>query len=222
MILTNAQIVEAYKRGDILIEPFNEEQVQGATYDIRVGEQGITTSSKKVVNIREAGFLTLQPGDFGIVIVDEIIRLGPRYVGRFGLRSKYARKGLIATTGPQIDPGYHGRLIIGLTNLAPKSVTISHHDHLLSVEFHELSQATTKPYEGPYQDKISLGPEEIETIAESESMSLPEMITTLRVLTQNVGALTNEVKVVEWAVGVGLGVVAILIAVFGVVLVYKH
>jgi hypothetical protein len=113
-------------------------------------------------------------------------------------------------------------LIIGLTNLAPKSVTISHHDHLLSVEFHKLEAPTTKPYEGPYQDRIILGPEEIEAIAESESMSLPEMITTLRVLTQNVGALTNEVKVVEWAVGIGLGVVALLIAVFGVVLTYKH
>lgn len=222
MILNAQQITEALKSGDIEIEPFHEGQVQGATYDLEVGEQGITTSSKKVVNIREVGFLTLQPGDFAVVLVNEIIRLGPQYVGRFGLRSKYARKGLIATTGPQIDPGYHGRLIIGLTNLAPKSVTISHHDHLLSVEFHKLEAPTTKPYAGPYQDRIILGPEEIEAIAESESMSLPEMITTLRVLTQNVGALTREVKVVEWAVGVGLGVVALLIAVFGIVLTYKQ
>jgi len=87
--------------------------------------------------------------------------MGLQYVGRFGLRSKYARKGLIATTGPQIDPGYHGRLIIGMTNLSPKPVTLSFGDHLLSVEFHRLDEATTKTYCGPYQDRLTLGPEEI-------------------------------------------------------------
>jgi len=124
MILAAQQIVEAYRRGDIMINPFEPDQVQGATYDFRVGEQGATTSSKKLVNIREAGYFLLQPGDFGIVTVLEEIRLGPQYAARFGLRSKYARKGLIATTGPQIDPGYQGRLIVGVTNLTPKPVSL--------------------------------------------------------------------------------------------------
>jgi len=57
MILTDHQIVAAYKQGDIVIEPFDEHQVQGATYDLRVGQQGATTTSKKVVNIKEAGFI---------------------------------------------------------------------------------------------------------------------------------------------------------------------
>src|ERR1700733_7631316 len=135
MILTDHQIVAAYKQGDIVIEPFDEHQVQGATYDLRIGQQGATTTSKKVVNIKETGFITIQPGDFAVITVDEILRLGPQYVGRFGLRSKFARKGLIATTGPQIDRGYHGRLIIGMTNLSPKPITLSYGDDFLSVEF---------------------------------------------------------------------------------------
>lgn len=94
MILNDRQIVEAYKRGDIVIEPFSEEQVQAATYDLRVGEQAATTSSKKVVNVRDAGYVLLNPGDFAVVTVLEIIRLGPQYTARFGLRSKFARKGL--------------------------------------------------------------------------------------------------------------------------------
>src|SRR5713226_1448421 len=161
MILTHDQIIQAYKNHDILIEPFDEQQIQAASYDLRVGDKGGTTSSKKVTSIKEQDYLTLEPGDFAIVTVFEELRLGAQYAARFGLRSKHARKGLIATTGPQIDPGYHGRLIIGLTNLAPKSVTVSHGDHLLSVEFHKLAESTTKPYTGPYQDRISLGPEEI-------------------------------------------------------------
>jgi len=33
MILTDRQIIEAHRKGDISIEPFEESQVQGATYD---------------------------------------------------------------------------------------------------------------------------------------------------------------------------------------------
>ena len=216
MILTDHQIVAAYKQGAIVIEPFDEHQVQGATYDLRIGEQGATTTAKKVVNIKETGFITIQPGDFAVIIVDEILRLGPQYVGRFGLRSKFARKGLIATTGPQIDPGYHGRLIIGMTNLSPKPITLSYGDDFLSVEFHKLSEASTKPYSGPYQNRLALGPEEIEAITENEGMALSEVLTTLRSLSQNVAALTSEMKTFRWLIPLmiafGIAVVAIIVS----------
>jgi dCTP deaminase len=216
MILNDRQIVEAYRKGDIVIEPFSEEQVQAATYDLRVGEQGASTSSKKVVNIRENGYLALSPGDFAVITVLEIIRLGPQYVARFGLRSKFARKGLIATTGPQIDPGYHGRLIIGITNLTPKPVTLAYGDDFLSVEFHRLSEPSTKPYSGPYQDRLTLGPEEIEAITESEGMALSEMLTTLRSLSTNVGTLTSELKNLKWSlplmITIGFTIISLVLA----------
>src|SRR5947207_8838207 len=122
MILTNKQIEETYRNGDLLINPFDEKQIEAATYDLRVGTQGVTTTSKKVVDIKEHGFLIIEPGDFAVVLTLEELRLSPQYAARFGLRSKYARKGLIATTGAQIDPGYHGRLVVGLTNLSPKPI----------------------------------------------------------------------------------------------------
>ena len=216
MILTDRQILDTYRQGDIVIEPFDEKQIQGATYDLRVGEQGATTTSKKVVNIRESGYLIIEPGDFSVVTVLEIIRLGPQYVGRFGLRSKFARKGLIATTGPQVDPGYHGRLIIGITNLSPKPVTLSYGDDFLSLEFHRLQEPSTKPYDGPYQDRITLGPEEIECIAETEGMALSEVLKTLRSLSANVAALATEVKALKtWLpimITVGVAIIGIIVA----------
>lgn len=217
MILTNDQILDAYRKQNILINPFDEKQIQGATYDLRVGDKGATTSSKKLINIRENGYLTLEPGDFGIIIVFEELRIGPQYAARFGLRSKYARKGLIATTGPQIDPGYHGRLILGLTNLTPRPVTLAYKDDLVSVEFHQLDQPSTKPYDGPYQDKMDLGPEEIEFITETEGMALSEVLTTLRSLSQNVAMLSSEVRTLRWAIPVitalGFAITAVIVAI---------
>src|SRR5665213_3274285 len=176
---------------------------------------------KKLLRINETGFLTIKPGDFAIIITLEQINLGAQYVGRFGLRSKFARKGLIATTGPQIDPGFHGRLIVGLTNLSPKPISISHKDDFLSVEIHRLEHPTEKPYDGPYQDKLELGPEEIEAITEREGMALSEVLTTLQSLSQNMGALTKDIDTLKWVIGIGVAVVAIAMAVVGAIVVLK-
>jgi dCTP deaminase len=222
MILTAQQITAAYKKGDIMISPFADEQIQAATYDLRIGEQGITTTTKKKINIKETGYISLEPGDFCLIITLEEVGLGPQYAARFGLRSKYARKGIIATTGPQIDPGYRGRLIIGLTNLSPKAVSLPYKDDLLSVEFHRLEEATIKPYSGPYQGKMELGTEEIETITESQGMALSEMLTTMRSLSSNVGALSADVKAMKWMFGIGMGIMAIGIAIIAILVEFRH
>ena len=214
MILTDGQIMKACQQRDIVIEPYAEAQVQPATYDLRVGQQGATTSTKKVINIKEAGYLLLQPGDFAILMTLEEITLGAQYAARFGLRSKYARKGLIATTGPQIDPGFSGRLVVGMTNLTPTPISLPFKDDFLSVEFHKLEEPAKNPYTGPYQKKTALGPEEIEAVTEGTGMALSEMLTTLRTLTQNVAALTGEVHTLRWAVPI---VVTIGIAVIGII-----
>lgn len=216
MILNHQQIMEACQSGKLSIKPFDEGQAEAATYDLRVGEQGATTSTKKIVNIRQAGYLLLQPGDFAVVTVLEEIRLDASHAARFGLRSKYARKGLIATTGPQIDPGYHGHLILGLTNLTPKPISLPYKDDFISVEFHRLEAPTDKPYAGPYQDKMELGPEEIEAITETEGLALSEVISTLRSLSSNVGQLASEVNTLRWTiptiVALGIALIAALIA----------
>ena len=221
MILSDRRIEEAVENGRIVIEPFERKQVQPASYDLRVGNQGATTSSKRVVDVRSAGFVILEPGDFGVITVHEKIGLDTQHAARFGLRSKYARKGLIATTGPQIDPGFRGRLIIGLTNLTPRPVPVPYLDDIVSVEFHRLEEPVETPYSGPYQDRMGLGAEEIEFIAESEGMALSEMIHTLRSLSENVGILTKdvslltgEVRSIKWSIPV---ILAIGLAVIGYV-----
>ena len=218
MILNNRQISEAVNYGAIIIDPFDEKQVQAASYDLRVGNQGAVASAKKLTNIQEEGYLLLKPGDFAVIIAFEKIHLDTQHVGRFGLRSKYARKGLIATTGPQIDPGYEGRLIIGLTNPTPNSITLSYKDDFLTAEFHKLEEPSTKPYTGKYQGKTELRPEDIEMIVETESMSIPEILTTLNSLSQYAGSvatdvkiLTNDMKWFRWTVGIGIAVLAIIV-----------
>ena len=223
MILNAQQIRAAVEAGEIGIDPFDEKQLQAATYDLRVGDQGATTSTKKLKSLKDDGYLLVNPGDFAVITVKEVITLGAQYTGRFGLRSKYANKGLLATTGPQVDPGFTGRLIIGLTNLTPTAVSIPHNDHVVSIEIHRLEQPTEKPYKGRYQGKMELGAEEIEMITEGTGMALSEVLTTLGSLSKNVATLSEQVGtmaaelrtqryLVPVMLTIGLAVIAIIVA----------
>lgn len=106
--------------------------------------------------------------------------------------------------------------MIGVVNLSPQRIILPFQGDFLSVEFHRLNEASTKQYCGPYQERLVLGPEEIEAIAESEGLAFSEVITTLRSLSQNVAALTNQVKTFKWVipliVGFGIAVMAALVA----------
>ena len=194
MILSNNQIKETIEKGDIQISPFENSQVEPASYDLRVGKFGTATSSKKIVDIEKQGYIPIEPGDFAIIMVFEEISLGLQYAGRLGLRSKYMRKGLIATTGLQVDPGYRGHLKIGLTNLTPKAISLPFKDDFISIELHKLEQPASEPYSGPYQGQTGLSPEDIEAVTEGTGMAFSEVIITLKSLSQNVATLSDDVK----------------------------
>jgi len=213
MILTGHQIKQAVEAGALSITPFDEKQIQPASYDFRIGDQGATVSAKRLINIKKEGVLVLEPGDFGLLVTLEEIKLGNKHVGRFGLRSGYARKGIHATTGPQIDPGYHGRMIIGVTNMTPQRVSFPYKDDFLTIELHQLEEPAEE-YDGPYQGIRELRPEDIQFILEREGAALPELLQTMRSLSTNVGKLSADVRTLKWVipiiVGAGMAVVAIL------------
>jgi len=228
MILTDTDIKAALEAGEIAIappgQPYDEGQIQPASIDLRVGDEGATTKHKQRVDIAQRGLIILEPGDFGVICILEHIKFGPQYVGRIGLRSKYARKGLIATTGPQIDPGFEGSIKVGLANLTPKSVPLSHRDDILTLEIHRLDKPAARPYSGPYQGKYGLSVEDLDSIAEGDGMAFSEVLTSLRSLSANVADLSGkmsdlagQMKTTQWMVPlivtVGLGAIAIIVAI---------
>jgi len=217
MILSDEDIKRAVKSGELTIDGFDELNVEPASYDMTVGPEGFSTSSRRIVNVSDAGMLILRAGDFGLAVTHEILKLPNNYVGRFGLRSEYSRKGLFASVGPQIDPGYHGRIILGLINLSPSDIVLGYREKLCSVEFHKLSNPAAKPYSGPYQDRLKLGSADIEPLVGTEGMAFSEVLTTLRGLGSTVSQLTKDVSTLKWSiptiVGAGLALVAILVAI---------
>src|SRR4051794_3755256 len=109
-LMTDAEIREAIEAGDIALDPLAEASLQPASYDLRLGDRAMITRTADVEKLRKRleedeppselkvdkeGSITIPAGAFSLIVTREKIRLSARYAGHLGLRSYYARKGLL-------------------------------------------------------------------------------------------------------------------------------
>ena len=141
-IMVDYQIRDAVQKGRLGIENFSDEGVQPASYDLRIGSQLYSASAKEpdrpIQLDKDGGAFRIPPYGQIVLLTHETLELPKNIVGRFGLTSSLTRKGLFASAGPQVDPGFKGKLFVSLWNQTPVSHVISYLDKFLSIEFQQL------------------------------------------------------------------------------------
>jgi len=213
MILNNEQIKKAIDDNSIKIDPFEEKLVEPASYDIRLGDTAGISGTNKLFDLKKR-FLTLKPNDVAIVMTHEIISFDNWYVGRFGLASKFSRKGLIASTGIQIDPGYHGRIFLTIKNISNREINLIYLDKIVSLEINKLSKPS-KGYSGKNQGKTRLTSEDLECLVIDENSKDMNITKKLVELEKGINGLKNKVNGLKVYFNV---IVVLLIGVFLAVL----
>lgn len=223
MLMTDAQIAEAVQAGKLRIsdfEKYKKESLQPASYDLHLGAQAVSSKRREIVDIAREGVFILEPGEFGVVLTHERLELPSNIAGHFGLRSYFSRRGVTIFGGIQVDPGFHGRLKIGLYNLSPKDVAITYLETCCTLELFRLSEPVAKPYDGPYQDEDTITAKDLAPILEARGMTFGEVLRTLGDLSQQmhdtnlaIRSLGDQFKQAMWVYGIGLAVIAILIAI---------
>ena len=174
-ILVDRQIQKAIEAGWLSIDPFDPEALEPATYDLSVGDIAVVTTIPRPVDLREQPLLTIEPFASALVHTDEILSFSPKIAGRLGPRSNLLRHGIFVSTGPQIDPGFRGRLFVNLLNVTDHPFLISHKSKFLTVEFHALAVEPSKSYTGYYQDKTELSDDQINAILGRGGPSLKDV-----------------------------------------------
>lgn len=137
-LLSATEIVE-YVEKTGLIYPFSptKELLKHASYEGRIGSKAFRYNEKgeRIQAPTRGGFLELPHNSITFVESDITFRL-PRYIGlRFNLQIKHVHRGILLGTGPLIDPGFQGKLLIPLHNLTSEDYYINVEDGLIWIEF---------------------------------------------------------------------------------------
>lgn len=179
--LSGKQIIGLVEEGKLIIEPFDRNLIQPATYDLRLGNKVLASPLGPhqlgiVVDLNEQQpKYEIQPGQMAGVLSFEKLRIPLDICGRFGIRSALARKGINAFGGLQLDPGFKGRLTMNLLNVGPEPIQISFMEPLFSVEFQRLEEPAVVPYSGPYQNQDDFPGDQYNYILQARTTSLAEI-----------------------------------------------
>jgi len=162
MILSDKAILQALKKKEILIKPFNRKDLQPASYDLHMDKNIMYFDKEKTTlidvkepvkdymktkTLKKGESYILYPGDFIIANMVEITGVDNRHVGRLEGKSSLARLGIIihATAG-FLDPGNKIRLTLEICNLNNLPIRIYEGMKIAQIAFEELDQECERPY----------------------------------------------------------------------------
>ena len=167
-MLSDQQIARLGRDG--VITPYSPEQLQPASYDMRLGRElrVFNHTSPKPIDTKEASDRThplLMPLEghllesFALAVTQEMIRMPSNLAARVEGKSSLARLGLfVHVTAGFIDPGFEGYITLELFCTHARGMIIYPGMPICQLSFQHLEQHARVPYSGKYQGSIRPGP----------------------------------------------------------------
>lgn len=143
-LLNSADICD-YVRVTGMIHPFypekDKKRLKSASYEMCLAGDFLYWKNgkeyKKKLGAKES--IKIEKNSISYVSVDVFFRL-PDYIAlRFNLVIKHVHRGLLLGTGPLINPGFCGTLMIPLHNMTDNDYSIQEGEPLIGVEFTKIS-----------------------------------------------------------------------------------
>lgn len=161
MFLSDTDILSLVKKGEITLEPFNQKQLQPASYDIRLGNTFIINdahSTKAIdpvkgiypktqtIEVRDGEEFVLHPG-VSILGYSKEKFGSDQYLIEVNGKSSLARIGLIVHNSASIvNPGHYLNIALELCNLNNVPIILRPGMEIAQLTFSTLSSHTKKSY----------------------------------------------------------------------------
>lgn len=165
MVLSDRTIKEELAGGRLIIEPLNPDDIQPASVDVHIDRvfRVFKVSSRPYMDPRKAmDDLTnevvidddtpffIHPGEFVLASTLEIVTLPDDILAQVEGKSSLGRIGLlIHATAGFVDPGWHGKLTLELSNVAKMPIALHYGMKIGQLSFMRMSTPVDRPYGSP-------------------------------------------------------------------------
>ncbi|MCF0074431.1 hypothetical protein LZD49_28360 [Dyadobacter sp. CY261] len=139
---------------EVLLKDASENNISTASYDLSLGDEYYYTGKIETLTDKNP-FILIEPYDYAIATSKEYAKLPNNVSGKFDLKIGLFCQGVILSNGPQVDPGFEGKLFCLLFNTSNSPIAIKRGEHYATIEFHKLSEQA-EGYDGKYQSKSSI------------------------------------------------------------------
>lgn len=222
MILNYDEMIDRVE--DIFVKGTYElECFQPYSYNLRLAEDDCLVQGqyykRGTSSGDDGGGINIPSGQLAFLSTMEEFNLHSDLLGRFGLKFRWVRKGLIPLFSPFVVPGSKGRLYFPLYNASAEPIYIRSGTEIITLFFHKVKEPSTCPPEKLNPPNYQIMPEGI--IAEHKKiqmLSVKSIESQLEKLRQDVNYMRGgQEQVMTLAVSVIVATVlgAILQTMFG-------
>jgi len=171
MILSDRSIRELIKRGDLKVEPFDENLVQSSSLDLRLGNEFARYRDSEVIDVRKGPgevdilraeeFIEIAPKEFLLATTLEYIKLPPFLTAFVEGRSSLGRLGLFIENAGWVDAGFEGQITLELYNANRSPIRLYVGMRICQLVFARLDRNPEKVYRGKYSGQRGVVPSRI-------------------------------------------------------------
>ena len=162
MILSDKDIKIYLKSKKLVIEGFDEKNIQAAWVDLTLGNEFrlfkltsqpyIDVANPKnhteSISVDDGKQFILHPGEFVLAQTDEKISIPADLAAYVDGRSSLGRLGLVVhVTSGFVDPGFNGKLVLEMTNVGKIPLAIYPKMRICKLVFFKLSSEAEMPYD---------------------------------------------------------------------------
>ncbi len=161
MIVSQELLRELLDSGDVVIDPLDDDQLQPASVDLRLGSHFLKVDENAVDSISldsELRYLDIHqdeivipPHSFLLAVTRERIQLPANMTAFVEGRSSIGRIGLFIQNAGWVDPGFAGTVTLELFNANRLPIRLSAGRRICQLVFAQLDRITATPYSGKYQ-----------------------------------------------------------------------
>jgi dCTP deaminase len=144
-VLSDAGIKRSIEQGTLSIDPFSEEALTPNGYDLSMAELMLPDGDARVCG--DAGHLDIPPMSRVVISTLEYLRLPGNMSAQLWLRTRWSRRGLLATFG-KVDAGFEGTITIGAFHCGGEPLRLVLGDRVCQVCFELLDENAQKEYAG--------------------------------------------------------------------------
>ncbi|MEI6947338.1 hypothetical protein V9K67_09115 [Paraflavisolibacter sp. H34] len=186
-----------------LIEPFRQERIENAAYELSLGKEVFSSDSKsgKIELLDDKNrTVEINPGQFALLLTEEKISVPKDKIAFISIKAGEKLKGLVNVSGFHVDPGFSDHLLFSVYNAGPSTIILESGKPYFPIWYCELktelnsSDAYNKSNEH-YNKLAHIPPKYIESLKRGELASPNVLLERIK----NNEHLINNLK---WAAGI--------------------
>jgi deoxycytidine triphosphate deaminase len=197
-MVTGQELRVAIEKGSF-VQDGDVNCVEGVKYDFRLGPRILKARYSAPIdanklNETEKQAICVEPGEAVFVLTEERLALPNNMIAQLSPKRKLSHAGILTLGGFTIDPGYEGRLLIGLFNFSSTPFPLIPGKKIIAATFYRLEGTEAGEFPAPDKPLDDFPDELVQVMQKYHPVAIQSVTDLVKRLQDDLTSLKEEIR----------------------------